>query len=179
MARDYLLVDGYNVINAWDNWMSATVNLEHARDKLIELLSGYGAYKGLQVKLVFDAQRAQNASTKEEERHGIVIVYTREGLTADSYIERLAYQLVRQGERVYVVTSDGAEQMTILGAGAYRISCRELYQDVAEVEKLINSSYAPSVFNNGRQEVHGRLDIKVSQRLEDIRRNRYPAAEEQ
>lgn len=172
MAKDFLLVDGYNVINAWNNLLSTTVNLEHARDKLIDLLSGYGAYRGLQVRLVFDAQKVQNAMTTEEERQGIMIVYTREGLTADSYIERLAYQLVRQGERVYVVTSDAAEQMAVLGAGAYRISCRELYQDVAEVEKLINAVYAPSALTNGRQEIHGRLDNGVSQRLEAIRRNR-------
>ena len=172
MAKDFLLVDGYNVINAWHELLAKTVDLEHARDKLVELLSGYGAYRGLQVRLVFDAQKVQGAVTTEEERGGIIVVYTREGLTADSYIERLAYQLVRQGERVYVVTSDGDEQMAILGAGAYRISCRELYRDIAEVKKMIGTAYAPTVLANGRQEVHERLDSRVAKRLEDLRRNR-------
>lgn len=168
-----LIVDGYNVINAWVELIKLKdLNLEHARDKLIEMLAGYGAYKGYQVTIVYDAHSAAGLTAVETRVSGIDVIYTADGQTADSYIEKMVYLLVRQKETVYVVTSDGAEQMAILGSGAYRVSTRELYRDVLACAKTQEQTYAQNVHTYRRNEVGSRIDAEIMRKLDEMRRRR-------
>jgi predicted RNA-binding protein with PIN domain len=172
-VSDILLVDGYNIINAWPELIEFKDNLEHARDKLVDILAGYGAYKDYKVVIVFDAHAAPGSGSVLEILPGsLQVVYTKEGETADSYIERAAYQMVRQGNGVYVVTSDWAEQLTILGAGAWRIPARELRELVLEAEKSIAEGFGKSILNYRRLELQGRLNQEVLKRLNEMRRGR-------
>lgn len=172
---DVLLVDGYNVINDWAELAALTDNLEHVRDKLVDILAGYGAYKDYSVIVVFDAHAVAGGGTSLDSVAGrMKVVYTRESETADSYIERAAYQLVREGRAVYVVTSDWAEQLAILGAGAWRISARELRNAVLEADKKILEGYSQSLVNYRRHELQNRLGRDVVKRLNDWRQGRGP-----
>lgn len=170
--RDILIVDGYNVVNAWPELTAFLDNLEHARDKLLDILAGYGAYKDYKTIVVFDAHAVPGSTGSCEVMPAMDVIYTKEGETADSYIEKMVYYLVRQGERVYVVTSDRAEQMFILGAGAYRISARELRKDVQKVQIQIEDDFLKGRALNSRHELENRLDSEVLRRLEELRRGR-------
>ncbi|MBP2655076.1 MAG: yacP [Firmicutes bacterium] len=168
---DFMLVDGYNVINAWPELVALIENLDYARDRLVDILSGYGAYKEYRIVIVFDAHAVAGESTIFEVRpKWLEVVFTKEGETADSYIEKKAYQLVRQGEVVHVVTSDRAEQLTVLGMGAWRISVRELLNEVLAIEKCLREDYGESVFNHRRQEIGGRVGRDIMEKLDEMRR---------
>ena len=123
--KEYLFIDGYNVINQWQYYREVSGNIENSRNKLIELLVEYQAYKGLKVVLVFDAHLVKGSLEKKEFISGVEVVYTKENETADSYIEK---QLDRIGryERVRVATSDGAIQQIVLSRGGTRLTAREL-----------------------------------------------------
>ncbi|WP_122629376.1 NYN domain-containing protein [Lucifera butyrica] len=173
MYQERLIVDGYNVINAWPELIALkNENLEHARDKLTDMLASYGAYKDFKVTLVFDAHAVPGGHCAEETASGVDVIYTKEGETADSYIEKMVYYLVRSGARVYVVTSDWAEQMAVLGSGAYRVSARELRLDVLETAKKIREGYVESPPAQRRREIGNRLNRDLLQRLDEIRRRR-------
>lgn len=168
--RDILLVDGYNVIHAWPELNACKDNLEDARDKLIDIMAGYGAFENMDVTVVFDANAVSGAAVFQHLVGKVAVVYTREGETADSYIEKMAYDTVRQGKRVYVVTSDRVEQLVILGAGAYRISARELLQNVKKVNKLIKDGFSESELTYRRHELENRLNSDVVKRLYELRK---------
>lgn len=172
-VKDTVLVDGYNVVHAWPELSDLSKdNIEHARDKLAELLSGYGAFKNYAVILVFDAQGVAGKESCRAENEHLMIVYTKEGETADSYIERTAYMLTRQAStgNVYVVTSDWMEQQIILGAGAFRISARELYLDVKKTGNILRETFSGGVTNYRRHELGSRLSSEIAKRLDEIRR---------
>ena len=170
---DFMLVDGYNVINAWPELIVFKESLEHARDKLVDILAGYGAYKDYRVVIVFDAHAAAGADVCYDVLPDkLQVVYTREGETADSYIEKMAYQLVREGRGVYVVTSDWAEQMVILGVGAWRVSARELRNAVLAMNKEIEHAHEENVLNRRRHELGNRLGEDILKRLDEMRRGR-------
>lgn len=172
---DILLVDGYNVINSWPELVALKGNLEHARDKLVDILASYSAYKGYRVMVVFDAHAVTGEDSHlEVVPGGLQVVYTKAGETADSYIERAAYQLVRAGRGVYVVTSDWDEQLTILGVGAWRVSTRELRSEVLEMDKRIAEGYGGSVLRQRRHELQNRLGQDVIRRLDEMRKGRGP-----
>lgn len=136
-GEDYLLVDGYNIIYAWDNLKEyADENLDMARHKLINILCNYQGFCKCQVILVFDAYKVKNNPGEIEKYHNINIVYTKEKETADMYIEKVSHQLSKK-HRVRVATSDGLEQLIILGNGAYRVSANEFKKEVDMVEKAI------------------------------------------
>ena len=168
--KELLLVDGYNVINAWPELIALRDDLEYARDKLVEIFSGYGAFKSQQVIIVFDAHAVSGSNESYFIAPGLEVVYTSEGETADSYIERLAYEQVRSGKRVFVVTSDWTEQLVILGVGAYRISARELLQEVKKVRRQLEDGYSKNVLTYRRQELENRLSKEVVERLEELRK---------
>lgn len=173
IPKDKLLVDGYNVINDWQELVSIKDNLEYARDKLIESLSGYGVFKDCRITVVFDAHAVADGEGCQQIINDFVdVVFTKEGETADSYIEKMAYFFMRQtgGGRVYVVTSDWAEQMQILGSGAYRISARELRSYVRAAEKSMKQGFSEHVLNYRRQELSDRLNGDVAKRLDELRR---------
>ena len=131
---DYLLVDGYNIIFAWDNLKKiADENLDAARGELINKMCNYQGFSGCELILVFDAYKVKGRHRDVEKYCNINIVYTKESETADSYIERVSHELSKS-HRVRVATSDGTEQLIILGNGAMRISASEFRKrcDAAE-----------------------------------------------
>ena len=137
--KEYLLVDGYNIIFAWDSLKAlAQDSLEHARDRLLHLLQNYQGYRKCEVILVFDAYKIKGHGREIEQHGGVSVVYTKEAETADSYIERVSKQLLKEN-RVRVATSDGLEQLIILGNGAMRISAREFEAEMRAAEQEIRS----------------------------------------
>jgi small GTP-binding protein len=134
---EYVLVDGYNVIHAWDHLRElVTEHMEVARNLLINTLCNYQGYKKCELILVFDAYKIKGHQREVEKFSNITIVYTKEAETADMYIERASYKLAKNN-RVRVVTSDGMEQLIILGNGAIRVSAREFYDEIKAAEEEI------------------------------------------
>lgn len=134
---DYLLVDGYNIIFAWDDLKKiAAENLDAARAELIKRMCSYQGYAGCELIVVFDAYRVKGRHRDVEKYYNISIVYTKESETADSYIERVSHELSKK-HRVRVATSDGIEQMIILGNGAMRISAAEFRERCDAADKAI------------------------------------------
>ena len=138
---EYLLVDGYNIIFAWDELKSlAETSLDSARQALMDDLCSYQAHKGCHVILVFDAYKVQGGKRHVEQYHNIHVVYTQEAETADQYIEQASYKLGKYN-RVRVATSDGLEQIIVLGHGCLRVSAKVFYEEMelakAEIARLI------------------------------------------
>ena len=145
---EYLLVDGYNIIFAWDELKAiARDNLDAARKQLCDLLSNYRGFRKCEVIAVFDAYKVKGGQGSVEKYHDIHVVYTKEAETADAYIERATYEIGRR-HRVRVATSDGPEQLIILGHGALRLSASAFRQEVEQVEGQIADILAA---NNRRQ----------------------------
>lgn len=139
-GKDYLLVDGYNIIHAWEDLSAlAREDLDGARAKLIDLLRNYQSWRGSQVIVVFDAYKVKGGKGAVEQLGDLYVVYTKEAETADMYIERTTYQLSRDN-RVRVATSDGLEQMIILGHGAQRMSAAELKYETDQVMAQIRDT---------------------------------------
>ena len=135
---DYLLVDGYNIIFAWQELKElAEINIDSARDKLIEKLANYQGYKGCKLILVFDAYKVRGGKENVIKQGNLWIVYTKEAETADRYIAKTSLELTGKG-MVRVATSDALIQMIIFGSGAVRTSARELEAEVKYVEGLIS-----------------------------------------
>ncbi len=135
--KEYLLIDGYNIIFAWNDLRElAKESLEASRNKLIERIAAYKLFRETEVILVFDAYRVKGNIGDVENIDGVCVVYTKEAQTADSYIEKTAKELSKN-YKVTVATSDGLEQLIIFGSGAYRMSAKALEEDVGLVEKNI------------------------------------------
>ena len=139
IAPEYLLVDGYNIIFAWDelNTLSKE-SLDAARHKLMDILCNYQGFQKCVLILVFDAYRVPGSPGSIEQYHNIHVVYTKEAETADMFIERVTHEIGRN-RRVRVATSDGMEQIIILGHGALRVSARMFHEEVQNVEKQIRA----------------------------------------
>ncbi|MDD3114482.1 MAG: NYN domain-containing protein [Anaerovibrio sp.] len=171
--REHYIVDGYNVINSWPELMALRSDLSEARDRLIHMLSEYGAYEKYNMTIVFDALFTAAEENIERVNPHLEVVYTGHGETADSYIERLAYDFVRLGREVHVVTSDGAEQSVILGAGAYRHPSREFYQLLKKAKKEIQDRYLGRVvLPVSRNEIASRIDAETLAKLDALRKNK-------
>ncbi len=139
--EEYLLVDGYNILFAWEQLRElAEENIDGARGRLLDILSNYQAIRGCNLIVVFDAYRVQGHKTEMFDYHNIHVVYTREAETADAYIEKFAHENGRK-YRVTVATSDGLEQIIIRGAGCLLMSARELEQEVEEKNRQIQRNY--------------------------------------
>ncbi len=137
MGSEYLLIDGYNIIYAWDELrILSEQRLDLARNKLIDRICNYQGFRGCEVILVFDAYKVPHNNGETEKIGGITVVYTKEAETADTYIERVSHELSKN-HRVRVATSDLQEQLIILGNGAVRVSAAGLRAEVAEVERQI------------------------------------------
>lgn len=138
---EYLLVDGYNIIFAWEDLSElAKVNLHAAQDKLMDVLSNYQGYKKCNLILVFDAYKVEGHQEEVTKYHNIYVVYTKEAETADQYIEKTVHKLGRQNQ-VTVATSDGLEQIIIMGQGAQRLSAKGLKEEVEEVNRQIRQEW--------------------------------------
>ena len=136
---NYLIVDGYNLIFAWDELAElGREDIGAARHRLQEILSNYRGYTGCELILVFDGYLVKGSQGSTEEHHGIHVVYTREGETGDLYIERLTNE-IGKNDAVRVATSDGMIQLAALRDGVQRMSSRELIEEIKEVEKKISA----------------------------------------
>ncbi len=139
---EYLLVDGYNLIFAWDKLRELT--FDGSRERLINILCNYQGYKKCEVIVVFDAYKVKGQQREVERVNNISVVYTKEAETADMYIEKTSHQLAKR-HRVRVVTSDGLEQLIILGNGALRVPSRSFIEEVEAAEEEIRQIIAEEV----------------------------------
>lgn len=139
--EEYLLVDGYNVIFAWDELSDlAKVSLDGARGRLMDILCDYQAMKGCRLMLVFDAYRIEGHVTEVFTYHNIQVVYTKEAETADMFIEKFAHENSRK-YRVTVATSDGLEQLIIRGQGCNLLSSRDLKEEILREKENFREKY--------------------------------------
>lgn len=168
---EYLIIDGYNVINAWPDLIRLKeISFEHARLKLIDILSDYAGFRAIEIIIVFDAHQVKGGLGNKEEQVRLEIIYTPENNTADMVIERLVGELINKDEenKIYVATSDKVEQNIILGKGAYRISSRELLLEVQEAKRQSTGYYKQK--NSRPYSLDSHLDEDVRIRLEKMRR---------
>lgn len=136
-GEEYLLVDGYNIVFAWDELKkAASKSLDLARSELINRLCNYQGFCGTRIILVFDAYKVKKNPGTVEEYRGISVVYTKEAETADAYIERVSHELSKK-HRVRVATSDGPEQLIILGNGALRLPASAFHKELEDAERAI------------------------------------------
>ena len=139
--EEYLLVDGYNIIFAWEDLRElAAENIHAAQDKLMDILSNYQGIKKCTLILVFDAYKVEGHREEILPYHNIFVVYTKEAETADQYIEKTVHKLGRE-HSVTVATSDGLEQMIILGQGAVRLSAKGLRQEIEDAKETLLSDW--------------------------------------
>ncbi|WP_315118817.1 NYN domain-containing protein [uncultured Clostridium sp.] len=166
-----VFVDGYNVINSWPELkLIKDYSLEGARQKLIEMLQNYATFKGYKIFLVFDAHLVVGSSEKKE-RYGeyLIVVFTKEGETADAYIEKKVNDMGRKWE-VCVVTSDSLEQQVTFQRGAIRMSSLEFYHEVKSIERKISSNIENNR-NNKRDTIEDRMEGEILEKLLKIRKS--------
>lgn len=141
-GEEYLLVDGYNIIFAWDELKNAAkTDLDLARNMLITRLCNYQGFCGVKIIAVFDAYKVKKNHGTVEDFRNISVVYTKEAETADSYIQRVSHELAKK-HRVRVATSDGPEQLIILGNGALRVPASAFRKEICDAEKAIREFLA-------------------------------------
>ena len=166
--KEYLLVDGYNIIFAWEDLKElAAANIDGAREKLMDILCNYQGFKKCTLILVFDAYKVKGNPGSVETYHNIHVVYTKEAETADQYIEKTVHEIGRK-YRVTVATSDQLEQVIILGQGGRRMSARELLEDVIEVRQQIRET-AREKRSSEKNYLFDHLDEETAARMERIR----------
>ena len=139
--KNYLLVDGYNIVFAWEELKAlAAVNLDAARGKLLDILSNYAGYTGVELIVVFDAYRVAGHVVEQTKYHNIYVVFTREAMTADEYIEEETHELSKQ-YNVTVATSDKVVQVITWGSGAVLWSAQDLLREVQRCEGEIRKEW--------------------------------------
>lgn len=140
-GEDYVIVDGYNVIFAWDTLRELSEhNIDSARGKLMDILSNYQGYMNCKLIVVFDGYKVKDNKGERFPYDDIEVVYTKEGETADAHIEKLTHELARK-HKVTVVTSDGLEQIVTMGQGAIRMSSRDFKLEVERVNEHLRENY--------------------------------------
>lgn len=175
---EYLLVDGYNVIFAWDELKElARDNIEGARGRLLDILCNYQGYKKCVVIAVFDAYKVEGYALEIQKYHNIHVVYTKEAETADQYIEKVVHEIGRK-YHVTVVTSDGVEQVVTLGQGGKLISAREFYEEVEIMRREIEETYAARK-ESGRNYLFDSVDEELAKEMEDVRLGRKELGEKE
>lgn len=169
--EEYLLVDGYNIIFAWEELRELSkVTIDGARQKLMDILCNYQGYKKCTLILVFDAYKVTGNTGEAIDYHNIHLVYTKEAETADQYIEKLAHKIGRQ-YHVTVATSDGLEQLIIYGQGCHLMSARDLKEEVAWANEQIREEKGKLEKSGKNYLFHG-ADEELAAYLEDIRLGR-------
>lgn len=170
-VQEYLLVDGYNVIFAWEDLKElAKVNIESARNKLMDILSNYQGFKKCVVILVFDAYKVDGDTLEIQRYHNIHVVFTKQAETADQYIEKVVHQIGRK-YHVTVVTSDGVEQVITQGQGGTLISSREFKEEVEIVRRQIEEEVR-SRREGDKNYLFDHMDRELADEMEDIRLGR-------
>ena len=168
VKEEYLLVDGYNIIFAWDELKAlADVNIDSAREKLADIMSNYQGYRKCTLILVFDAYKIEGHVEEVVKYHNIYIVYTKEAETADQYIEKTVRKMNRKYD-VTVATSDGLEQVIILGQGAMRMSAPGLLEEVKEMEKEIREEFL-KLAPDDKNYLFDHMDAELVEEMEKIR----------
>ncbi len=166
--KEYLLVDGYNVIFAWKELKElAKVNIDSARGKLMDVMCNYQGFRRCQVILVFDAYRVEGHTEEVIKYHNIHVVYTKEAETADQYIERAAHEMGKRYQ-VTVATSDGLEQIIIRGQGCAMMSARELKEEIERINQEIRKEYVEQ-FPGSKNYLFDYLPKELSAQMETIR----------
>lgn len=172
--REYLLVDGYNIIFSWDDLNDlARTDMAAARGKLMDLLCNYQGYKKNILILVFDAYKVEGNPGESQDYHNIHVVYTKEAETADQYIEKVTHEIGKK-HKVTVATSDGLEQVIILGQGARRMSASDLREEIETVNREIGGVLSEHVARQGRTYLFGNLAEEEARALEEIRMGKSP-----
>lgn len=166
--KEYLLVDGYNIIFAWEDLNELSkINIESARNKLMDRLSNYQGYKKMTLILVFDAYKVKGNPGSVMKYHNIYVVYTKEAETADQYIEKTVHEIGRKYQ-VTVATSDALEQVIILGQGGNRLSAANLLEEVEEVEAEISKKVQKKT-SKEKNYLFDHLDEEMADLMEEVR----------
>jgi len=167
---EYLIIDGYNVINQWtDLFDLKNEPLEDCRDKLLHMLSNYQGYKSIEVIVVFDAYLQKRRYEKTQNFDNIKVVYTKEGETADNFIERFVY-LRGRSNVVKVVTSDFLEQIITMSSGGIRVSPRELRLEIqTDLKAADKIGYNPPIKNNT---IMSKIAPDIFEKLDKIRKGK-------
>ena len=166
--KEYLLVDGYNIIFAWEDLNELSkINIESARNKLMDRLSNYQGYKKMTLILVFDAYKVKGNPGSVMKYHNIYVVYTKEAETADQYIEKTVHEIGRKYQ-VTVATSDALEQVIILGQGGNRLSAANLLEEVEAVEAEISKKVQKKT-SKEKNYLFDHLDEEMADLMEEVR----------
>ncbi len=168
--KEYLLIDGYNVINSWPQLKDLLIeDLGEARAQLIDMMSEYQTYRGLYAIIVFDAHLVKGSLEKTKNIKGVKVVYTKEKETADNYIEKFIVNLPKR-DRASVVTNDWTEQQMVLGSGGTRIPVRELILDYNNCKR--NISKEVEALKTNKDFLSDRIDPITLEKLERFRRKK-------
>ncbi|WP_028400840.1 NYN domain-containing protein [Ectobacillus panaciterrae] len=166
--KEILLVDGYNIIGAWEALRKLKEEeLQAARDLLIDKMADYQGYTGTKVIIVFDAHFVQGIEKKTKQAR-VEVIFTKKNQTADEKIEQLAIELRKIDTRIHVATSDYTEQWAIFGQGALRKSARELELEVQTMEKQVRRKITEKITSKGTFEP--RYSKEITEKLEKLRR---------
>ena len=175
-VQEYLLVDGYNVIFAWDDLKElAKENIEAARNKLMDVLCNYQGFKNYPLILVFDAYKVEGEAMEIFKYHNIHVVYTKEAETADMYIEKVVHEVGRK-YHVTVVTSDGVEQVITQGQGGTIISSREFLEEVKSVNRQIQEEWELHK-ESAKNYLFDHMDRELAGHMEEVRMGRKELGE--
>lgn len=167
-AGEYLLVDGYNIIFAWEELRElAETNIDGARHRLMDILSNYQGARNGTLILVFDAYKVVGNTGEAHRYHNIHVIYTKEAETADQYIEKLAHQMGKKS-RVTVATSDGLEQLIIRGQGCMLLSAEDLKEDVERVGRMVEEE-REKLSGKGKNYLLSHADQETRSYLEQVR----------
>lgn len=166
-----VFIDGYNVLNSWPNLKKdKNTNFDGSRQKLVDIMHNYGTFNDCKVIIVFDGYKvAGNLRNVEVINKNLSIIFTKDGETADAYIEKEVHNLGRRYE-VYVVTSDWLEQQTIFQRGAVRVSSLEFYNEVIGTEEIIRKKTEKNKSPH-KNHLQDNIDLDVLKKLEEIRRS--------
>ena len=176
--KEYLLVDGYNIIFAWDELKElAQTNIDGARTRLMDILSNYQGYKKCTLILVFDAYKVEGNPGEVLKYHNIHVVYTKEAETADQYIEKTVHEIGRK-YHVTVATSDNLEQVIILGQGGHRLSAQNLREEIEMAASEIREE-CRKLPSGGKNLLFNHLDGELAEYMEDVRLGRKQIGEDQ
>lgn len=166
--KEYLLVDGYNIIFAWEELRElAKINIDGARGRLMDILSNYQGIRKCTLILVFDAYKVEGFPGEIQQYHNIHVVYTKEAETADQYIEKVAHEIGRKYE-VTVATSDGTEQVIIRGQGCHLLSAKELHTEIVLAQKELRENHMEKAESTKNYLFHY-LDGETAKEMEEVR----------
>lgn len=168
-SGSWLLVDGYNIIFSWEDLKDlAEINIDGARESLVDILSDYSAYIEAKIILVFDAYKVKGFMGEVISMKNIDIVYTREAETADAYIEKVSHKMSKDYD-ITVATSDGLEQVIIRGAGCRLLSAKELKEEIAYIKKERQERYLQMQDRQERNYLFSNMEKSLADKLEEIR----------